>query len=184
MALPVLLLGVLLVEPALAPVPLGVDVPPLAAPPPVAPDAPDAPLPALPAPALPAPSDPSPPGVVPVPVAPAEPDAEPVPLPVPDPVLEPEDPGEVFPMPPTELDVPDALAPSLRLCVPIVGVPGAPVPAPGAVEPDGDPIGGVGPVLRSQAINAAADSAMSGTASHCRAADGRALRRCVMAVDR
>lgn len=157
MALPVLLLGVLLVEPALAPALPGVDEPPVPVPMPV----PDAPLPAglaavLPSPVLPAPI---PPGGDPVPVALS------VPVPVPVPELVPE-PVEGPPIPSTELDVPEALAPSLRVSPPMVGVPGAPVPAPGAVEPGGEPMGGVGSVLRSQAVSAIADNAIKGTASH------------------
>src|SRR5690606_18949465 len=108
-ALPVLLLGVLLVEPALAPALPGVDSPPVLAPMPT----PDAPLPAgwaavLPSPVLPAPM---PPGGEPVPVAVSVPAAAPVPEPV-------DAPGEVPPIPSTELDVPDALAPSLRVSLP------------------------------------------------------------------
>ena len=136
MALPVLLLGVLLVDPALAPAPRGVEVPPALLPTP----APDAGLLALLAPASP---PPSPPGVVPVPVALPAPGVEPALAFVPESVLALEDPGEVPPIPPTELEVPDALAPSLRLSAPMVGVPGAPVPAPGAVDPAGEPMGGV-----------------------------------------
>ena len=144
-----------MVEPALAPALPGVED-----------EAPGAPAPAS------VPEDP-------VPVVPPEPEAPLSPLLVPpaapgDGLGDVGDVGAVAPMPPTELDVPDASAPPLPVLLPMVGVPGAPVPAPGALAPDGDEMGGVLSALRSQAARASAATAISGTATQCRKVAGRA----------
>ena len=56
-----------------------------------------------------------------------------------------------------------AAAPPVAPLVPMPEVP---------VRPGGDPMGGVGPVFRSQAVKARAAKAINGAASHCRAVVG------------
>lgn len=141
-----LLLGVLFVEPEFNPVPLGVEAAALAG------------ALGLLAPEVPAPlSEP-----IPVPVLPGG-----VALPE---VLE----GVV--VPPTELDVPVELAPSLPVPLPIVDAPGAPVPAPGDAGAGADelllPAGTLSSFLRLQPVMAVAAITTIGMASHWRDVQG------------
>jgi len=152
--LPVLLLGVLFVDPDVVPPAPGVDAPLLAGEPGL-PEVPDVPVPV-------APLEPFVPGAAEVPVpdalpCPVEPDGWPLAPDVPEGVVA--APGCPAAELPTELEVPLASAPALPLPAPIVAEPGAPVPAPevvlwevepGAV-PDGDELS---LLLRSQAARA------------------------------
>ena len=164
MALPVLLFGVLLVDPEFSPAPLGVEAPLAGALGLVLPEAPA--------------SEPLAAPLVPL----AAPVPAPVPVPAPElpalPGVSVEEGGVVLP---TELDVPVELAPSLLLPLPMVDEPGEPVPAPGEAGADDEPllVGTLSSALRLQAVTAVAAATMRGMASQRRAVvqrDGAKVR--------